>query len=156
MQEVSLLLNAFPQARDTDPKGLLYAFGIALEGLSTEAIIDASRRYIAGKVDGQSKDYAPTAAQFADEARRRQEVIEMRRTPRLERPVSRPSVGVTQFQIRRQKALNENANRPVIKTDATHEEFKAMSAAGKLPAGASWIAILSTIYGPEPTQLAAE
>lgn len=152
-----MLLNAFPQARDTDPKGLLYAFGIALEGLSTEAIIDASRRYIAGKVEGQSKDYAPTAAQFADEARKRQEVIEMRRTPRLERPVSRPSYGgPTQFQIRRQKALNENANRPVIKADATHEEFKAMSSAGKLPAGASWVAILSTIYGPEPKQIAAE
>lgn len=151
-----MLLNAFPQARDTDPKGLLYAFNIALEGVSTEAIIEAARRFIAGKVDGQSMDYAPTAAQFADEARKRQELTEMRRTPRLERPVSRPLGGMTQFQMRQQKALNENAYRPVIKEEATLEEFKAMNRSGQLPVGASWVACLATIYGPKPTKTRGE
>jgi len=86
IQEVSLLLNAFPQARDTDPKGLLYAFQIALEGVSTQAITDMARRYIAGAVEGQSTDYAPSPAAFAKEARKRHELLEIKARPRLEAP----------------------------------------------------------------------
>lgn len=147
-----MLLNAFPQARDTDPRGLLYAFGVALEGVSTEAIIQAARRYIGGNVPGQDKNYAPTAAQFAEEARSRQEYIAMRSTPRIQAPVSRPSGGMAPFQMQQQKALAENADRPVIKENATYDEFKAMSKAGSLPAGSSWVACLAIIYGPKPKQ----
>lgn len=154
-QEISLLLNGFPQARDTDPSGLLYSFGLAVEGLSTEAIVDAARRYGTGRVEGQSTEYAPSPAAFAQEARRRQEAITLRNTPYLPAP-SRAFGGPAPFQVAQERARHDNARRAVLKTDATFDEFKAMSRAGDLPAGSSWVACLSTIYGPEPKQAVGE
>ena len=81
-----MLLNAFPQARDTDPKGLLYAFGIAVEGISTQAIIDTARKFIRGEVATHDRHFAPTPAEFAREARWRQECLDIASRPRIEAP----------------------------------------------------------------------
>lgn len=85
LQEISLLLNAFPQGRDTDAKALLYAFKVALEGISAQVIADTARKFLRGEVAGQDTKYAPSPAEFAREARRRQKFIDDINTPKLAR-----------------------------------------------------------------------
>ncbi len=57
-----------------------------MEDLSTAAIIETSRRFIRGEVTGHDMHFAPTPAEFATEARKRAELIEIRSTPRIEPP----------------------------------------------------------------------
>lgn len=83
---LSVVLNGFPQGRGTDPQALLYAFQMALEGVSSDAIIDTARRYNEGSIEGQSTEYAPSPAAFAKEARKRHELLELKALPRLEAP----------------------------------------------------------------------
>lgn len=67
-----LLLNSRPLSKDTDPKGLLVAFEIAVKGIDQSAVIETCRRYIRGEVDGDTLRYAPSTAEFAKEARRQE------------------------------------------------------------------------------------
>lgn len=118
-------------------------------GLTDQAIIDAAERFSAGDVQDQSPKFAPSAPEFVAEARRRQEILDIYARPRITPPpVCRPGP-LAPFEIKRQKALAENANRPVILEDASLDVFRKMSKAGELPAGSKWIAVLATIYGPE-------
>lgn len=54
------------------------------------------------------------------------------------------------FMIRTEKARYANEHRPVLYRDVSNEQFQALSKSGQLPPGASWVAALSTIYGPAP------
>ncbi len=56
-----------------------------LSGLSSEAIVDAARRFTSGDVQGQNLRFAPSIPEFVKEARRRQEAINISRLPKVER-----------------------------------------------------------------------
>lgn len=122
-----------------------------LRDVSALAVIEAAQRYTAGLVPAQNLTFAPSVAEFASEARKQADVIAIRSQPRISPPSYRPG-RLAPFQIAAEKAKAANAHRTVIQENATLEQFQAMSRAGQLPAGASWVACLATIYGPEPKQ----
>lgn len=130
--------------------------GALCAGLTDQAIIEAAQRFAAGDVQDQSPKFAPAAPEFVAEARRRQEFIDMRSRPRLSSPpVVYRSGPLSPFEMKRQRALSDNADRPVILENASFDEFKRMSKAGELPAGSSWVACLAIIYGPRPSRYQA-
>lgn len=147
---VATMYNAWSPGTE-DHELRLRSIADSVRGMLPEAVREAASRFRAGMVEGQNARFAPSEAEFVQEARRLHEIRSYR--PRLASPVSRPNYGtLAPFQMHQQKALAENADRPVIKEDATYDEFKAMSKAGSLPAGSSWVACLAIIYGPKPKQ----
>jgi hypothetical protein len=53
----------------------------------------------------------------------------------------------------RQKAYAANSHRPVLFTDISYDQWCKLSATKQIPAGASWVACLGIVYGPEPKQV---
>lgn len=123
-------------------------------GLSDQAIIEAAERFAAGDVHDQSKKFAPSSAEFIEEARRRQEYLEIKARPRLPGPTYTRGP-MAPFEIKRQKALNENAHRPVLLENISYDEWRRLSATKQVPVGAIWVACLGIVYGPEPKQAQA-
>lgn len=79
-----MLLNSRPQSPVTDPKGLLYAFSIAIKGIDPDAVIKTAQRYMRGEVEGDTLRFAPSSAEFAKEARRQHFADEYARRPKIE------------------------------------------------------------------------
>lgn len=100
-----------------------------------------------GDVEGQSKTFAPSIAEFVTEARQRQEYIKLKAAPRLPAPRYFPGP-LAPFQVRQQKRLSENAHLPVLFENITYDKWRAMSAAKEIPVGATWCS-LGIVYGPE-------
>lgn len=151
-EAIAAMLNCFPQTNQ-DYRLLLATLGKLCAGLTDQAIIEAAGRFASGDVQDQSPKFAPSAPEFVAEARRRQEFIDIRSKPRLPAPpVEYRSGPIPPFMVKRQRALTENSDRSIILEDASFEDFKRMSKAGELPAGASWVASVATIYGPRPAQ----
>ncbi|TGQ11206.1 hypothetical protein EN858_14890 [Mesorhizobium sp. M4B.F.Ca.ET.215.01.1.1] len=152
--ELTRMLEGFPLTAG-NPDLTISAFELAIQGLSPAAIIEAARRFNAGLVEGQSADYAPTPARFAQEARKRQEHANPK--PQRSLPVPRYFPGpLAPFQIRQQKRLAENANRKVLFEGINFDQWKKLSANKEVPTGAIWIASLGIVYGPANSQAAAE
>lgn len=80
--ELTRMLESFPQTSG-NPDLTVSAYELAVEGLSAQSVIEASQRFISGLVGGQSMDFAPAAPRFAQEARKRQEYIDLLARPRL-------------------------------------------------------------------------
>lgn len=130
---------------------LISSFEERLTGHSIEAVEAAVRRFLDGEVPDQNMRFAPSVPEFIREVVTQEEAISIRERPRLPKPVYRPGL-MAPFEMTKQKALAANQHRPVIKTDVTFEQFKAMSVAREIPVGASWVACLATVYGPEPVR----
>jgi hypothetical protein len=123
---------------------------MAVDGLSPQAVIEACRRFILGNVEGQSMDFAPAAPRFAQEARQRQEYIDLKARPRL--PARRYFPGpLAPFQVRQEKRRAQYADRPVTEANVPLDRFIAMSKAKQLPTGAVWVATMG-ILGPSPKE----
>lgn len=60
------------------------------------------------------------------------------------------------FEILKNKKLAENAHLPVLYTDKSSDDFRRLSIARELPAGAKLVACLAIIFGPEPKKHTAE
>jgi hypothetical protein len=149
---VTAMLNCFPQtAQDYDL--WLETLERLCAGLTDQAVIEAAQRFAAGDVAEQSMKFSPSTAEFVHEARRRQELIDIKARPRLPPPQYFPGP-LAPFQVRQQKRLAENSHLPVISENATFEEFRRMSAAKQIPVGARFVASLGIIYGPPPSPLA--
>lgn len=122
-----------------------------LRGVSSRAVVEAAARFVSGLVASQSVTFAPSVAEFAQEARRldewyaRQEASAARTALPAVRYISD---GRAPFDVEQQRLKREHEHRPVIQQHATFEQFQALSKAGQLPPGASWVAALATIYGP--------
>lgn len=120
-----------------------------LQGISPQAVTEAAQRFTMGDVQGQSKTFAPSIAEFVAEARRRQEFIDIKRKPSLPAPRYFPGP-LAPFQVRQQKRLSENAHLPILHKDISYDQWRKMSAAKEIPVGAKWIASSGIVYGPEP------
>lgn len=143
---IAQMLNCFPQTSQNYE--LLFAtLDKLLAGQTDQAIIEAAERFASGDVKEQSKKFAPSAPEFVEEVRRRQEYIDIRNRPRLPAPEYRPGP-LAPFQIKRQKELAENAHLPVLVEDASLDVFRRLSLTKQIPVGAKWVACLGTIYGP--------
>ena len=131
------------------------AYELAVKDLSPQAIIEASQRFIAGTVEGQSMDFAPAPPRFAQEARSRQELIEAtaRKARSLPAPFYTPGP-LAPFQVRQQKRLSENSHLPVLFEGVNSDQWRKLSMERKVPAGAIWVASLGIVYGPAPVKAA--
>jgi hypothetical protein len=102
------MLSGFPASAGTDPDVQIRVYLLSVEGLATEAIGRAARLFIAGKVKGQNRDFAPSCASFAEECRAQQLIIEAENRPRIEPPAEKrddgPRVDPRKLQLL-QKAL---------------------------------------------------
>jgi hypothetical protein len=146
--EITRMLSMFPQT--TDPDLTMETFDLATQGLSAAAIIETAQRFILGAVEGQSVDFSPSVARFAQEARKRQEYLKP--SPPRSLPVPRYFPGPkAPFQIRQEKRRAENADRPVIEANVPLDRFVALSKAKQLPVGAIWVATMG-ILGPAQKQ----
>lgn len=101
-----------------------------------------------GDVQEQSKTFAPSVAEFVAEARRRQGYIDAKTAKPKSLPLPRYFPGpLAPFQVRQQKRLAENAHLPVLHENISYDQWRKMSAAKEIPAGATWCS-LGIVYGP--------
>lgn len=153
MLEIARMRNSFAQTGDNADL-TRDTYKLALQDLSSQAVIEAAQRFVMGDVEGQSKTFAPSIAEFVTEARRRQEIIKLKATPCLPAPRYFPGP-LAPFQVRQQKRLSENANRPVLFENISFDQFRKMSAAKEIPLGGIWLASLGIVYGPVQRAAAA-
>lgn len=142
---ITAMMNSFPTGSG-NPDLTMGTYESVLQGLSPVAITEAAQRFTMGDVQGQSKTFAPSVAEFVQEARKRQEIITTLARPRLSAPTY--IRGQAPFEILRQKALTKFRDCPVIKEDVSHTEFMAMSKAHQVPVGGGWCAQTCIVYGP--------
>lgn len=129
------------------------AFDLATKALSAAAIIETAQRFVLGTVEGQSVDFAPSVARFAQEARKRQSFLDPK--PQRSLPAPRYFPGpLAPFQVRQQKRLAENAHLPILFENISYDQFRKMSAGKEIPVGAKWCS-LGIVYGPALKQAAA-
>ena len=114
-------------------------------GRSTDgAICRATEDYIQGIVPNQSKTFRPTTAEFADRVRFQDTLASVRDRPRLPPPVyDRTSIGGTPWDVKVQAARARYAGWTVFMEDQTLDNFRHLSAGGKLPVGATWVPMLN-------------
>jgi phosphate/sulfate permease len=145
---VTAMLNSFPQGNN-NPDLTMGTYEAVLRDASSQAITEAAQRFTTGKVQGQSKTFAPSVAEFIAEVERRQELIDIQAKPRLPPPQYFPGP-LAPFQIRQQKRLAENAHRPVLFENINFDQWRKLSANREIPVGAIWVASLGIVYGPDP------
>lgn len=149
---ITALINAFPQSA-ADSRALLLTFDRALTAVSDPAINEAVDRFIVGDVQGQSKTFAPSVAEFVTEARKRQEYLDLKSRPRLPAPRYFPGP-VAPFQVRQEKARTKYRNCPILQENVSYDQFRMLSQKQEIPAGAVWVATLATIFGPPAADIA--
>lgn len=152
MLEIARMRNSFAQTGD-NPDLTRDTYKLALQDLSSQAVIEAAQRFVMGDVQGQSKTFAPSIAEFVAEARQRQELLALKARPRLPAPRYFPGP-LAPFQIRQQKRLAENAHLAILFENISFDQFRKMSRAREIPVGAKWCS-LGIIFGPEPKQQVA-
>lgn len=54
------------------------------------------------------------------------------------------------FEVTKNKKLAEYRDHPVLFENIGYDEWKRLGKDRKLPVGATWVACLSTVYGPKP------
>jgi hypothetical protein len=125
-------------------------FEAVLRDASSEAVIRAANRFCAGEVKDQSLKFAPSVAEFSQEVKQCAEYLELLARPRLPPPPKYIPGPLAPFQIKTEQARQANAHLPILFENITFDEFRKMSAARQIPAGAKWVAALGIIYGPAP------
>lgn len=122
-----------------------------LQGLSPQAVTEAAQRFTMGEVQGQSKTFAPSIAEFVQEAKRRQEYIDIKAKPRLPAPTAYTG---TPWHVRQEKARTKYRDCPVIKENVSYDEWRGLSQRREVPVGSAWVASLATVYGPPAAEIA--
>lgn len=75
---ITAMLNSFPQQAATDSETLLKTYSAVLRDVTSQAITEAAQRFICGDVKDQSRTFAPSVAEFVQEARRIAELLPYR------------------------------------------------------------------------------
>jgi len=146
-QTIIAMLNCFPQTTQ-DYEALLATLSQLCVGLTDRAIIETAERFAAGDVKDQSTRFAPSSAEFIQEARLRQAYIDLASKPRLPAPDYRRG-SLMPFEIRIEQKRSENSHLRMLLEAVSFEQFKALSASKQIPAGAKWVAALGAIFAPE-------
>lgn len=123
----------------------------ALTGVGEAAVDEACRRFISGDVEGQSKTFAPSIAEFVTEARKRQEIIDLKAKPRI--PVYRHHTG-SPFYIRQEKMRTKYQDCAKLAENIGLDEYRRR--AREFPEGHAWIAGLATVFGPPAMEIATK
>jgi hypothetical protein len=150
LEAITRMLNAFPPTSDNYDL-LLDTYEQQLAEVSTEAAERAVRRFLAGDVEGQSKRFAPTIAEFMTEARDCEHYLGIlnRAPPSIALPKWRGD-GQAPFEKLIDKTKASHAHLPVLHEDINFDQWRKLSASRAIPVGAVWVACLGTVYGPDP------
>lgn len=100
---------------------------------------------MSGEVKDQSKKFAPSGVEFVEEARRRQEFLELMSRPRQEY-ISYSPGPLAPFEVAREKALQKLAGLTLLAENITYEAWQRMSALRQVPVGARWSAATCNVY----------
>lgn len=138
------MLNAFPQTAG-DPDLALLTYRAALREFEPETIIRTAERFVTGKVPVVNKAFAPSIAEFCDEAR---EVAEYQ--AKAKQPASPPLTFVRATLFSRQERMRTRyADREVLLRDVDHKQYLKLIARKELPVGSTWVAALGIVYAPK-------
>nr|WP_245497673.1 hypothetical protein [Rhizobium ruizarguesonis] len=83
------------------------AYLVAIEGIPLEAVWQAAKLFISGKVRDHNRAFAPSSASFAEQCRIQQAAIEAESRPRMEAEPERPQPKVPAYKM---KLLRDAAN----------------------------------------------
>ena len=148
---MAAMLNAFPQG-SSNPDLTMKTYEAVLRDASSESIARAAGRFCAGNVKDQNLKFAPSVAEFSQEVQRCTEYLELQARPRLPPPPKYTPGPLAPFQIATEKARAAHAHLPILFEDISFDQFRKMSAMRQIPTGATWVAALGIIYGPEIKQ----
>ncbi|MDC9832595.1 hypothetical protein [Rhizobium binxianense] len=112
------MLSGFPASTGTDPDMQIRAYLVAIDGIPLEAVWQAAKLFISGKVKNHNRAFAPSCASFAEQCRRQQAAIEAQSRPRRERQAEtpQPKVAAYKMQLLRDAANgSRNARRELAK-----------------------------------------
>lgn len=84
---VTAMLNSFPQGGG-NPDVTMRTYEEALRDVTSQAIIEAAQRFTCGDVCSQSKTFAPSIAEFVQEARRIAQLLPYRGKQALPPPTT--------------------------------------------------------------------
>lgn len=115
---ISGLLSGFPASSTTDVDAQLGAYLIAVDGIETQAIANAAKAYMQGRVKRDDNRFAPSCAEFSQRCRDEQMVIEASRRPRLpkeEQKAPAPPVSSEKMQLWRQMQKGDSGARQRLK-----------------------------------------
>jgi len=87
---IAALLSGFPTSSAIDPGAQFHAYRMAVDGLPIEAIENAARAYLQGKVKRDDNRFAPSCAEFAERCRDEANMMAAQRRPRIEPPPAKP------------------------------------------------------------------
>jgi hypothetical protein len=71
----------------------MLAYLVAIESYPMQAVMEAAKAFLSGKVKRENKTFAPSAPEFADECRAQQMAIEAALRPRIEPPAEKRDDG---------------------------------------------------------------
>ncbi|OWV85690.1 hypothetical protein ATY75_24565 [Rhizobium sp. N122] len=124
------MLSGFPASAGTDPDMQIRAYLLAIDGIPLEAVWQAAKLFISGKVRNHNRAFAPSSASFAEQCRRQQAAIAAQSRPRVEPP--QPKVAAYKMQLLRDAANGSRSARrelakmfpdnPIIARATRHEE----------------------------------
>lgn len=139
------MLNSFPQ-RAANTELLLRTYDDAMRTYPDNVVIDAAHRFTVGEIDGQSKTFAPSVAEFATAVRG---ISELRRAQQIDRGVE---IQNEPIMAKRARIEREFANRKVVCEVDNHRDFTDMVRRGKVPFGCEYVAILGKAFAPKATK----
>ncbi|ANM09573.1 hypothetical protein AMK05_CH01147 [Rhizobium sp. N324] len=134
MKIIAGMLSGFPASSGTDPDMQIRAYLLAIDGIPLEAVWQAAKLFISGKVRNHNRAFAPSSASFAEQCRRQQAAIEAQSRPRVEPAPEppQPKVAAYKMQLLRDAANGSRSARrelakmfpdnPIIARATRHEE----------------------------------
>lgn len=139
------MFNSFPSGSE-DTELRLRTFDSVLDGIPGPVITEVAKRFTSGDVDGQSRTFAPSVAEFTQEARRLADLRQYRNRPAL--PAPEKYRGTPPFMVRQEQAKTRFAGWTVFKENVGYDEARNLSKSRELPVGAVWSGCLGTIFLP--------
>lgn len=121
-----------------------------LQGLSPQAVTEAAQRFTMGDVQGQSKTFAPSIAEFVTEARKRQEFIDIKAKPRL---TSNYKHTGTPFHVRQEKTRTKYRDCAILAENIGQAEYQTR--VKEFPPGHALVCSVATVYGPPALEIAS-
>lgn len=100
---IAAMLNSFPQTAGS-PDLTMQTYEAVLSGVTARAVIEAAQRFTSGEVRGQNRTFAPSVAEFVQEARRIAEILPYRGRQALPAPT-----GASKWAPRREPRSDEHA-----------------------------------------------
>jgi hypothetical protein len=88
---IAAMLSGFPASAGTDVDMQIRAYLVAVDGIEPDAVKNAAKAFIQGKVKREDNRFAPSCAEFADRCRDEANMIAAQRRPKIEPPAPKPA-----------------------------------------------------------------